>query len=432
MHVLAVSGLHVGIIYALLLLLFKPMNKFKWAKWSTAFVSIFILWSYAFITGLSPSVLRAVTMFSFVALGRPLDYRTNMYNTLALSAFVLLLYDPFLIMSVGFQLSYLAVVGILFIHPDLYRMYETKNKVLRWLWQATSISIAAQAATFALGLLYFHQFPNYFIFSNLLVIPLSSLVLIAGLALLAFSFISSAATIIGYCVTMLIKLMNFTVFNFESLPFSITNNIYMNAMQCWLIIALVILLVLMFKYKKFSYLIAAAFTTVVFAGFQWYHFFQDVHRQKISVYKIAGHTAVELIDNGHSYFFSDSSLDADEEKIKFHIAPHRLICGIQTIEKGVASKKLKGCDFVCWNGKNILWIYQPGFIVPESVKLDYLILSNNAVKKFSDINYLSFNQIIIDSSNSFSFAEKILKHVRNTKNIYSVLHQGAFIEEIKH
>ncbi|HRG10525.1 MAG TPA: ComEC/Rec2 family competence protein, partial [Cyclobacteriaceae bacterium] len=115
MHVLAVSGMHVGIIYLIILFLFKPIKKYRWSPWLIACLSIFLLWSFAFVTGLSPSVLRAVTMFSFVALAKPLGWRTNIYNTLATSAFVLLLYDPYLIMSVGFQLSYLAVVGIVYL-----------------------------------------------------------------------------------------------------------------------------------------------------------------------------------------------------------------------------------------------------------------------------------------------------------------------------
>src|SRR5690606_9892162 len=110
LHVLSVSGLHVGIIYWLILLIFRPLNKTTKGKWILAVFSVLALWGYALITGVSPSVLRAVTMFSFVALARRWGQKTNIYNTLAASAICLLVYEPYLIMSVGFQLSYLAVV----------------------------------------------------------------------------------------------------------------------------------------------------------------------------------------------------------------------------------------------------------------------------------------------------------------------------------
>jgi len=150
--------------------------------------SLSLLWGFAFVTGLSPSVLRAVTMFSFIALARPFGKQTNIYNTLAASVFFLLIYNPYLIMSVGFQLSYLAVLGIVYLQRPMYNLWEIENRVGDWIWQITSVSIAAQTATFALALLYFHQFPTYFLISNLLVVPLSTLVLVFGIFLLAISF----------------------------------------------------------------------------------------------------------------------------------------------------------------------------------------------------------------------------------------------------
>ncbi|HEX6227563.1 MAG TPA: ComEC/Rec2 family competence protein, partial [Chryseolinea sp.] len=181
MHVLSVSGLHVGILYGLVLFLLAPLKKMKSGPWVIACLSIVILWAYAFITGLSPSVLRAVTMFSFVALSIPAGRRTNIYNTLCASAFCILWYDPFLIMSVGFQLSYLAVLGIVYLQPMLYNLWEPTHRLWDELWKGTCVSIAAQVATTSLGLFYFYQFPNYFLLSNLFVIPGSFVVLILGI-----------------------------------------------------------------------------------------------------------------------------------------------------------------------------------------------------------------------------------------------------------
>ena len=136
-------------------------------------------------------------MFSVVALARPWNQRTNIYNTLAASAFLLLLYEPYFIMSVGFQLSFLAVLGIVYLQPGLYNLWEPKRRIWDEVWKITCVSVAAQVATFSLGLLYFHQFPNYFFISNLFVIPVSFGVLVVGLVVLSVGFISPLAGFFG-------------------------------------------------------------------------------------------------------------------------------------------------------------------------------------------------------------------------------------------
>jgi ComEC/Rec2-related protein len=250
MHVLAVSGLHVGIIYAIILFLLRPLRSKAWSRWFIAIISLVCLWAFAFVTGLSPSVLRAVAMFSFVAVARPFGARTNIYNTLAASAFVLLLYNPFLIMSVGFQLSYLAVLGIVYLQKPIYRMWDIENRVGDWTWQITCISLAAQLTTFSLGLLYFHQFPVYFLVSNLFVIPLSTLILVIGIVLLLLSPITSIANLIGVVMEFLIKILNWIVFKVEELPFSLINNIQLTTFQCWLLMGILGALILLFEARS--------------------------------------------------------------------------------------------------------------------------------------------------------------------------------------
>ncbi len=162
MHVLAVSGLHVGIIYGIVLILFGKLQHGAAGRRGFALLTISLLWFYAAITGFSPSVLRAATMFSFIALAKGFGRNTNIYNTLAGSGLILLVFDPYLIMSVGFQLSYLAVVGIIYFQPKIYNLFISKNWILDKIWMITTVSVAAQLATFSLGLLYFHQFPSFF------------------------------------------------------------------------------------------------------------------------------------------------------------------------------------------------------------------------------------------------------------------------------
>jgi competence protein ComEC len=429
MHVLAVSGLHVGILYGILLFALKPLHRLKFGPWILAGISILVLWGYAFVTGLSPSVLRAVTMFSFVALAKPAGHRTNIYNTLAASAFCVLWYDPFFLMSVGFQLSYLAVLGIVYMQSGLYNLWEPNNRWLDEMWKVTCVSIAAQLATVALGLFYFHQFPNYFLLSNLFVIPGSFLVLLLGLAILVTGFIPPIASALGFVMEWIIKALNFIVFAIEDFPFSVIENVYITPFQCWLLMGTIVVVLVSIQTRRFTWVWITFFLGIVFSFTQWYHFQTDIRVQKFMVYNVSGHSAIDLIDHGNVYFIADSALQDDRSKISFHITPHRIKIGGKTIQPGnVFQRKLSGCALMVWKGKSFLQIYDPNFSIPVGVSVDYLIISRNAVKNLQELyQYIHMGQIILDSSNSRFLAEKLLEKNRNLQDkIYSVLHQGAF------
>src|SRR5690606_3938193 len=142
-HVLSVSGLHVAFVFAVLYTLLFWMKDKKW-KIAKSLILIFFIWVYAFITGLAPSVLRASILISFGIVALNLSRRANIYNTIAASAFFLLLYNPYYIFDIGFKLSYLAVIGIVFLYPKIYGILKIKNRLLALIWSSAAISIAAQ------------------------------------------------------------------------------------------------------------------------------------------------------------------------------------------------------------------------------------------------------------------------------------------------
>jgi competence protein ComEC len=434
LHVLAVSGLHVGIIYWLILLIFKPLNKTTTGKWTLAIFSILVLWGYAFITGLSPSVLRAVTMFSFVAIARPWNQRTNIYNTLAAAAFCLLLYEPYMIVSVGFQLSFLAVIGIVYVQPKLAQLWEPKTWLWDNIWQITCVSVAAQAATVALGLLYFHQFPVYFLFSNLFVIPVSFVVLVLGIVVVLISFISPVAMVLGFLLEWAIWFLNMGVLKMEALPFSLIDNVYITTAQCWLLMGAILCMVFLFELRKMSFFIAAAVYIVVFVSFQWIHFTDNIHQKKLTVYSVAGHSAWDIIENGHVYFFTDSVLQNDRDKIRFHIRPNRLRSGVGEISNGneqAFTATRNGCRLVVCNGIRILHIEDKSTVLPANLSVDYVLLSKNARYNAKALSGVKFRKLILDSSNSFYFADRFLNDAQaNGLAVHSVLHHGAFIAKL--
>lgn len=188
MHILAVSGLHVGILYTFLALILARFKRNRLGHILTVIFELSIIWIFAAITEFSPSVTRAAVMFSFIAVGRSLSRYTSIYNILCISALLLLLYKPSFIYEIGFQLSYAAVFSIIFLYKYIYRLFVIKNKVLDFFWSILAVSIAAQIGTAPLTMFYFGQFPTYFFISNLFAIPAATGILWLGFLL----FISAA------------------------------------------------------------------------------------------------------------------------------------------------------------------------------------------------------------------------------------------------
>lgn len=432
MHVLAVSGLHISIIYLILAFVLKPLKKIKHGQIILAMISIVVLWGYSFVTGLSPSVLRAVVMFTFMAMAKASGRRTNIYNTLAAAAFALLVYDPYMIMSVGFQLSFLAVLGIVYVQPLLQRWWEPQSWVLNEIWKVSCVSIAAQVVTFPLCLLYFHQFPNYFLLSNLFVIPGSFIVLLAGIGVLAFGFIDAAGIALGFLLEWTIRLLNYIVFAIESFPFSMMENINISAAQCWILMAITALTMLMFVKRKLEFLKAAIAFGILFSTLRWIDLHEQVHAQNMIVYKVPGHRAIDLLDHGHASFYADSALAGDHQKIRFHIRPNRQLHGIQRVDTAVTTHVMDGCQVIVWHSKTIMCVTRKQPSWPAGISPDLLIISNNAEIDLSTLpRSLLSACIILDSSNSFYFADKMMQNAEKLGlKAYSVLHHGAFKRQL--
>lgn len=181
-HILSVSGLHVGFILMFLTFLLRFLPKNKAMPYLRLLIIVVSLWGFAVLAGLSPSVVRSVTMFSFVAVGMHLGRKTNIFHTLFVSMLLILLFEPSFLFDVGFQLSYLALFFILWLQPILSDWWQPENKILNYFWQILTVSFAAQIGTFPLSVYYFHQFPALFFVTNLVVIPMLSVIMALGIA----------------------------------------------------------------------------------------------------------------------------------------------------------------------------------------------------------------------------------------------------------
>ena len=207
-HILAVSGLHVGIILLILSFVFKPLERLRNGIILKTVFIVCLLWMFAFIAGLSASVVRAVTMFTAVAIAMTFDRKTMVTHSLITSMFVLLLCKPMFLFEVGFQLSYLAVFSIVWIQPKLYGLWKPTWKLIDYFWQLFTVSTAAQLGVLPISLFYFHQFPGLFMLSNLVIIPFIGSILIGGIVVIALSLLKILPLFVANAYGVVISAMN--------------------------------------------------------------------------------------------------------------------------------------------------------------------------------------------------------------------------------
>lgn len=308
MHVLAVSGLHVGIIYLALSFLFGFMKKKKAGRIFFVVFIVFILWFYAFITGLSPSVERAATMFSFVVAGNSLKRQVSIYNSLAASAFFLLLFNPNNLFEVGFQLSYSAVFGIVYLQPVLSRLLTVKSKLLNYFWMLLTVSVSAQIATVPFTLYYFSQFPTYFWISNLFVIPAVTILIPLGILLLLLSGIPLFSTLISVAINHLIFIVYFLLQQIEQLPFSVLHQSVHPVEFAGLLFILGSVYLLAGTHRIFYFKTILA-TLLLLLIFQFAEQINRINRKEMIVYNSPENTVVHLISGKKNYVVSELMID---------------------------------------------------------------------------------------------------------------------------
>lgn len=261
-HVLSVSGLHVGIIYLMITFLLRPISrKSKFYKIKPLLI-ILLLWTYAFITGLSPSVTRASIMLTMFCLAEFIDKKSNSIHAMYIAAFLILLYNPLSFFHIGFQLSFLSVIGILYLYPQVLILIKPKNKLKNYLWQGFILSFVAQLATFPLCLYYFGTFPTYFFITNLLVVPLITIIMYVFSSVIVakvFSYMIPVWSDYILCIPikairLLLCLLTEIIHFFERLPFSLIQNVNVSFIELCLLYSVIICTSLFLKKKKSIYI----------------------------------------------------------------------------------------------------------------------------------------------------------------------------------
>jgi competence protein ComEC len=450
MHILSVSGLHVGIIFIVLEKLLFFLSRKKFMRILKAVLIILFLWGYALLTGLSPSVMRAAAMLSFVVVGNTLKQQANIYNSLAVSAFFLLTFNPFLLYDVGFQLSYLAVLGIVYFHPLIYKTLYIKNKWIDKIWVLTSVAIAAQLITVPLSLYYFHQFPNYFLLTGLIVIPLSTFIIYGIIFLFVISPWEWGSAITGKGINLLVEFMNSSIKTIENLPGALTSNISFSSVQVVLFYAALLTVTLFIMSKKIKYLHYFLVSVIIILAVGIYNKLELVKQKKIFVYNIKGISAINFIDGTNNVLFSD--IEKQTTKISYALKGNWISLGVEK-ERVIPFSQMKEqflfTNLLTTDNKNLFFkknffdfygrrivVIRENFKIEKSSKkiipVDYMILSNNVKMEIADLLFeFKPNQIIIDSSNSKWRTDK---WAEQTKQLHIPCHivseNGAFIANI--
>ena len=246
-HILVVSGMHVGFIFLIILLILKriPIK----IRWLIVVLGLIILWGYALLTGLAPSVVRATFMFSMILIFRELGEKYRVEHALFFSAMILLLCNPNTLFNVGFQLSYLAVGGIVYFYPLICKILIPKSKILKWLSQCMAVTISAQMLTFPIVIYNFNQFPIFFIVSNIVVTLFAPIIFIGGILLLPLSFVSYIGEMCGVALNYILEVFNLIIDGIVALPFSSTK-VYLSLLESILLYLVVICIINWIEVRK--------------------------------------------------------------------------------------------------------------------------------------------------------------------------------------
>ncbi|WP_373017079.1 ComEC/Rec2 family competence protein [Muriicola sp.] len=288
-HILAVSGLHIGILLLLIRFFLRPLSALRHGKTGIALLTIILIWAYALFTGLSPSVVRAAAMFSFLSYALFLNRPSNTVNILAISALFILMIKPRFLFQVGFQLSYAAVLAIAWIYPVLMRTWYPSNRFLRRLWKLTAVSLAAQMGVMPLCLYYFHQFPGLFLLSAILLVPFLGLIIGLGIPVVILASLKSLPDLLASVYSSLIGGMNNIVRSIADQEAFVLRDIPLDKVSLLLLYLLLALLVVSFQKPRFRNFLFLGMSVLCLQGWTFYQVEKYAGKQEIVLlHRVAG------------------------------------------------------------------------------------------------------------------------------------------------
>lgn len=448
-HILSVSGMHVGILFAVLTFVLSFLIRRPRGKLLMAALQLLILWFYALVTGFSPPVLRSAGMFTILIVANASGRQQQLANTLGASAFFILCYDPYALFSAGFQLSYLAVAGIGAWQSSLAQAITFRHTWANKLWELTAVAIVAQLITFPLGVFYFHQFPTYFLLANPIVMGLSFILLPLAMATLAGSWVPYLNDVLGWCLQKTAWLLNGAVTLTSELPGAAWDGLWLSPGAMFLVYAVILCSISLVLTRNRAYLWATCVAALLLAGLTVRDDYAQRHQQKLAVHFLPHRTAVSLTDGHTSTLLTDLDT-SDTRSYDFYLKNTFGEWGVNTLIRASvkqsedspnaltlipAYRRTHEYTLWVWRGKTVLLVNKLGG--PTRWKLpalvDYLIIRRNALREWDDLNgRVVARHIIFDDSNKTPLTDKLLADAKQRGiTCYSVRQMGAYVTELK-
>lgn len=395
-HIIAISGLHLGMIYALIIFLFKSIEKRRIVKFVKPLVIIAVLWIFTFVAGMAPSILRSAIMFTIIALGESFNKKNNIYNNLALSALIILVINPYSLWDVGFQLSYTAVLSIVMFSKSIYNWCYFKQKFLQHIWNLCSITLSAQILTLPFVLYHFHQFPVLFLITNFVAVPLSAIILYAELILLVIAFFKPLAIFVGTFVEKSLFCLNFFIKEINSFKWVVIDAIQINILQAICLFMFLLAVCYWVKSKNKYLFFTSLIALFVFCIIRSSNFIKHKKQEKVIVYNIPNHTAIDIIKGNCFSFYGDTILHNNGFLFNFHIKPSRTLNRVHIIDKELQQYP----KLILNNKKTLLIIDKTLKKCSDKIYVDYVLLTKNPRLYIRDLfDKISCKKIIIDGSN---------------------------------
>ena len=397
-HILSVSGLHIGFILFFVTFLLKPFPNTRRGSFIKLIIILLSLSSFGLIAGLAPSVLRSVTMFSFVAIGMYLRRSTNIFHTLLVSMLLILLVQPSFLFDVGFQLSYVALFFILWLQPLLSQLWTPKNLISKYFWDILTVSFAAQIGAFPLSIYYFHQFPGLFFVTNLVIIPFLSVIMGLGvlvMVLAAFDYVPLfLAKLLEWSIFILNKIIN----SIASLEQFIIEEIPFNWQLLLSVYLLIVTTIIWFKKPSFNRLVLAMLTLIIFqiTFFQTHWTIQN--QRELVVFNSKKNTLI-VVRNGENItlYANDSLLKTASKNKTFTSYSMGNFSSLKT------KKRLQ--NLIYFNGKKILVMDSVG-VYPKNIRPDIVVFTQSPKINFERFLQTTKPKMIVADASNFRTIQK--------------------------
>lgn len=438
MHILAVSGMHVALYYFVLASLLFFL-KGRVGGLLRGIIILLALWIFTFVAGFSPSIVRATVMFTFILVGKMLNRSYNTHNLVAASFVVLLLYNPFSLYDVGFLLSYAAVFSILLFYP-FFSTWAPRNRILRWGYDLVAVSLAAQILTFPLTVYYFHQFPLIFLLTNVILIPLTTIIIYGGLFLLSITWWAWGAHQLAIGLVGLLKFTNHSVLWIEKIPGAVLSSVYFERWQMLLLFVAFMLLFIFSLYRK-AMLIQLSLALMVVVAFGSAFSMVKERKPLMVVYSVRGGTAILLSSNERSYCLCDSIRDGysykfmDQSLLKWgRLASNEVT--FTSFKNNINELDCKSRGGWCSFRGKVIYISSKQILKKKTtdppIHVDYLIICRNTQGKPKELlKYIYPKFVVVDGSAS-KFLNEIWERECSQIGIpcHSVIKNGAFVANL--